>query len=76
MPRAKTRQPADVAAGEHIEEAEDRTRLAGRKSCQRMMSMPGVGMKLPKPVHGQHGEREQDPLPEIRNAEDIANCFK
>ena len=47
-----------------------------RKSCQRMTSMPGVGTKAAEPVNGQHGEREQHPLPEIRNAEDIADRFK
>ena len=70
------RQPADVAAGEQVEEAEDRSRLRAEELLPALDVDSGRGDVAAQPVHRQHRQREQHPLAKIRNAKDVRERFK
>ncbi len=76
MPRAKMRQPADIAAGEQIEEAEDADPTGGQKILPALSVDAGRRDCAAQTVHGQQGEREQEPLAQIGDAEDVRERFK
>ncbi len=72
----KDRQPADIAAGEKIEEPENGAVLAGEEVLPAVDVDSRSRNETAKPVNSQHRECKQHPLPEVRNAEDIADRLK
>ena len=69
-------QLADVAAGEHVEEAEDGALLRAEEFLPALDVDARRGDLAAQPVHGQHAQREQDPLAKVGDAEDVARTLR
>ena len=77
MPRAKIGQAPEHAAGRTGRRSRRTCPGSAAKNCSSLSaSMPGVGMCAAQAVNGQHGQRKQDPLAQIRNAENVRDGFE
>ena len=76
MPRAKDRDAAEVAAAEQIEDSEER---AGALLEQRLDDAPvdaGSRNLRTDAIHRQKGQREENAVPQIRDAEHVSERFE
>ena len=74
--QGKDGQPAQVAAGKQVQEAENTALLALEELFQSRRVDPGRGNMPAYPVDRQDHEGEQDAPAQIWNAEDISEAIK
>ena len=74
--QGENRQAADIAAGEHVEETEERARRGVEKFRPPRGIDPRRGDVPAQPVHRQQGQREQQTLAKIRDAKDVGERFQ
>ena len=74
--QGKNRQPANIAAGKQIKESKNGTLGAGEEFIPLDDVDAGRGNETAQPIDRQHGQREQDAPPQVRNAEHVPDRFK
>jgi hypothetical protein len=74
--QGEDRHPGHVPAREHVDEAQDRSRLGLPEFLEGVGRDAGVGDLAAGPVDGQQGEGEDDPLPQLGDAEDVADAVE
>ena len=76
MPRAKMVRLAEVSAAEQVDQAEGAARLLIEELGQQLEVDPGGWDLRAQAVDGQDAQREQDPLAQVGDAEDVADLLK
>ncbi len=76
MPEGEDGQPPERAAGEDVQEAEDRAGRRLEEGADRMRVDAGRRNVRAQPIHGQHQEREEDPLAQVRHVEDVGEALE
>ncbi len=72
----KNRQPAEVAAAEQVNDAQDRALILLEELRQHVGVDARRGQEGAQAIHRQHRQREQQPLAQVRNPEHVGECFK
>ena len=76
-PEGEDREALEGAAGEQVEEADGALGAGGvLQLLDRLMVDPGNADRRPEPVDGDHHQREQDLVAQIRDLEDVLQAGK